>query len=450
MHFLRAILTPETTGGLPRNEATQSQLTSGSFPAGDFFVPAQLGTWFVAAVLSHALRTREPAFTAGFSTAELRTHVEAAVTALEGILHEHAFTDAATGGKALYQVHRTPTGDAPRGNSFERTVSLIDNTFLLVGLHVTAAYFKALDPALAARIAALLTQFDLRMWIDGATLRLGGPDNPRSGSVVDRILTEGRLAVVAALARGELAPAAFQALMQAMLANSPAGVTPGGVRVAHLPFGGTALEIWAVTPYLATELRTRLGTDTLAPLVAAWEEARRQLSLPAAGATGVADGFGRFCYFAFSPAEDTVHPFLAQRVLIPPATGMQAGAMGTPAALQNLSRAFLALQSAGKFHPQFGVPNYLDFGTGLVNEANPVRGTLEIGQMAVALLNFLLPRAQRLEALLRQDAGWAAALQAYATLLDGPAGVSATSRQAAAGGTGGPPAAAGRSALPTP
>jgi hypothetical protein len=204
-----------------------------------------------------------------------------------------------------------------------------------------------------------------------------------------------------------------------MLAESQATVTPGGVAVVRLPFLGTASDIWAATPYLPVELTTRFGTETLAPLVTAWEETRLRLGLPAAGATGISDGFGHFLFFSLSPEEHPLPPLSDQLVLIPPATGMQAGAMGTPDALRNLARAFLALRAAGQFHLLFGVPNALDVGdTGLVNTADPDRGTLEMGQMAVALLNYLLPPAQQLDPLLGREAGWPAALEEYAPLLD--------------------------------
>jgi len=68
-------------------------------------------------------------------------------------------------------------------------------------------------------------------------------------------------------------------------------------------------------------------------------------------------------------------------------------------------------------HPAYGFPNYLDVGTGLVNEADPVRGTLEIGQMAVALLNRLLG-GNFLDDLLQQDAGWSSAVLSYYSLIN--------------------------------
>jgi hypothetical protein len=421
MRFLRAILDPATTGGLPRNEATASQLDSGTFPAQDFFTPAQLGTWLTAAVLARRYREVNPAFTAGFTTTEYHTQVTAVVMALEHILATPTshFADSRTGGKALYQVHLTPSGVPPRQTDFERTVPLLDNVVLFLGLYVAAGDLAPRDPMLAGRLTTLLGQFRLAMWVEGDTVYSGGPDNPRLMRVGERITALVRLPLVTLRASGTLTPAAFRTRILAMLAESQATVTPGGVAVARLPFLGTASDIWAATPYLPVELTTRFGTETLAPLVTAWEETRLRLGLPAAGATGISDGFGHFLFFSLSPEEHPLPPLSDQLVLIPPATGMQAGAMGTPDALRNLARAFLALRAAGQFHLLFGVPNALDVGdTGLVNTADPDRGTLEMGQMAVALLNYLLPPAQQLDPLLGREAGWPAALEEYAPLLD--------------------------------
>ncbi len=420
---LRAVLDPQTTGGLPRNEATERQLSSGEFPAVDFFVPAQLGAWTSAAILSHALRERRSEFRSGFSTDELLAYADAIVGAVERILEHHAFTDPVTGGKALYQVHYTPTGEAPRGSPFERTISLLDNAALITGLDVASLYLQRLDPTLAARIDALLARFNLSMWVVGNAMRIGaqGTEDPRTGPMLDRIVSEGRLAAVAARARGEIDAGTFASIVQSMIAQSRSGASETGLTIEYLPYVGTALEVWSATPYLSDELGSRLGSGTLIPLVSAWEEVRARLRLPAAGATGIADGFGHFLEFAWSPSENRDNPFLDQHVLVPPAAGIQAGAVGAiePLALKNLERVLRAASQSRRLHPAFGVPNYLDFGTGLVNEGNPVWGTLEIAQMAVALLNHLL--GDELRDLLGARPGWGGALEEYVNLLNASA-----------------------------
>jgi hypothetical protein len=413
VRFLRAVLDTNATGtgGLPRNEATLSELTATNFSQ-DFFVPAQLGTWMTVAVLGHALRSNNPAFTAGFDTADLTNHLAANVNAISNILATSAFTNSE--GKAFYQVHLVPSGAAPRATDYDNTISLLDNTLLVVGMQVASAYVMSFDTNLASRIAALLTQFNLRLWFTNDQMFIGGPKNPRTNSTLDRIVSEGRLSPVAALARAEISGAEFTGLIRAMIAQSRG--SSGSVSMQSLPFYGTSLEIWSPTPYLSGELNTAFGSGTLKPMVTAWEQTRRRLDLPAAGATGAANGFGQFGEFAFTSAESS-STNQDRFLVVLPAVGMQAGAIGHADALANLGRAFHAAKLAGEFQPTFGFPNYLDSGSGLVNTTNPVWGTLEIGQMAVALLNHLLG-GQFLETLLRQDAGWANALDQYYSILD--------------------------------
>jgi len=422
VNFLRAVLDPLTTGGLPRNEATKRQLELEGLPPVDFFVPAQAGVWISAAVLSHALRSEHSEFLAGFTSDELIASAEALVAALENIVERYAFTDPITGGKALYQVHHVPNGDAPLMTDFERTVPLLDNALLIAGLEAASAYLRSLDSALSDRIDTLLGRFDLAMWVDGQLMRIGalGAKDPRTGISLDRIVSEGRLAAVAARGRGELDGSMFSAIIEAMIQQSSAGLTEGGVTVEHLPFFGTALEIWSPTPYLTDELVSRLGTGTLLTLVPAWEETRTRIGLPAAGATGISSGRGTFLTLALSPAENTQNALLDRRIVVPPAVGIQAGAVGgpQPLALKNLERTFRVAKQSGRFHALYGLPNYLDFGTGLVNEENPVRGTLEIGQMAVALLNHLLG-AHALSDLLKMRPGWSDAFEEYVGVLNG-------------------------------
>jgi hypothetical protein len=436
MNFLRALDSPTTTAGLPLNGASQSELKSGTFSS-TFFVPAQLGTWFADAVLANAEYRQDPTFTAGLTDQQLMTDLTASETSLETILTNYAYTDPTTGGKALYQVHLTPSGQAPRGNSYEQTVPLLDNAELVAGLQTAANYLlyrfnpaPGINPqdvsALAGRIDTAIGRFNFRMWFDGTNLHLGGPENPLSGSVLDRVTAEGRLAAVVAASLGDLSPAELAGVVNSLRSQSVQGVSAGGVAAQQLPYFGTALESWAVTPYLSSELATFYGSDTLYPLAAATMETSQRLGLPAAGAEGVDNGFGAYELFGLAPAEGQ-YSGLNDSVLIPPAAGVMAGALANAPlpqlqtvaqqAVQNFSATMTALQNANQLDPTWGVPNYLDFGSGQVNEANPERGFLEIGQMATALLNGLLG-GQYVEGLLRYTPGWNTALAQYDGLLD--------------------------------
>ncbi|MHC4404183.1 MAG: RHS repeat domain-containing protein, partial [Planctomycetota bacterium] len=430
MSFLRAVIDP--VSGLPYNEATQAELDSGTgqFTA-SHFVPAQLGNWLTAAVLSNALaRQLHSGVSTGYTDEELIDQLEITIESLEGILADHAFTDdqdaQATGAKALYQAHDTHDGTL-RDDDFGRKVSLLDNVQLIAGLEVAKDYLRRLTPdlngALAARaetlagkIDAALGEFDVGMWLDGGTLWLGDQNDPRAGTMVDRITSESRLAPVVALARGEITAEEFAAIVDATIRQSQSATTPGGVAVAQVPFDGNALQIWAVTPCLSRELSTFYGPQTLEPLAATWLEKSQALGLPAAGATDVADGFGQFGKFGLSPAEGQPQ-YLDASVLIPPAAGMMAGALGASAAIENLASTVDSLRHAGFLDPTYGMPNYQDFGSGLVNMDNPVYGTLEIAQMTVGLLNQLLG-GSFVEDLLRETTGWSDAVGEYAALLN--------------------------------
>ena len=119
-----------------------------------------------------------------------------------------------------------------------------------------------------------------------------------------------------------------------------------------------------------------------------------------------------FRVFSVSPSEaGNQSDYHDVQVVIPPAVGMMAGAVGTDEANAKLD-AMLAKIKEEKGMTVFGVPNYIDFGTGVVDSNDPVFGTLEIEQMLVGLLNQKLG-GKYIEQLLRQDAAWDTAYQAY-------------------------------------
>ena len=71
-------------------------------------------------------------------------------------------------------------------------------------------------------------------------------------------------------------------------------------------------------------------------------------------------------------------------VLVPPAAGMMAGAIGAAPicelkaqadlAIKNLIDTKVALTNEGTYDATYGFPNYLDFGSGQVNENDPRMG----------------------------------------------------------------------------
>lgn len=390
MRFLRTVV--DQTSGLPFNEATETELEAAlesmtqSF-ASNFFVPAQLGNWLTVAVMSHAYhRQTNGAFMDGMDDMELLDVLDKAATAISGILtgDNTAFSGQTQGGddaKAFYQVHDTATG-APRTGPFDLKVSLLDNSQLITGMHLAEIYVQSLvneldgEPKTAAmnivnKLGNSLGMFHLALWFDdggGAAPRftLGDTDDPTAGSAVDRITSESRLAVVAARARDEITSEQFSQLIETMIGESKAGASGAGTQVAKVPFFGTALEAFAIAPYLSgPEQQSLYGADTLGPLVGAQIETAAGLQLPAAGATGVADGNGGFRLLGLNPAENN-HGGLDQDVLIPPAAGMMV-AVGGDGPLDNLNAAVTSLKNASQFHDIFGVPNYQDFGTGTVN-----------------------------------------------------------------------------------
>ncbi|MCA9219447.1 MAG: Ig-like domain-containing protein, partial [Planctomycetales bacterium] len=425
----------DDTTGLPYNEATRSELSADPpVLSKSFFVPAQLGNWFTAAVLAHAYRDQiNGQFTAGPTDDELIGELERSVMSLANILGTPGLAFEADGAKALYQFHHTVDG-TPLTDAFARKVSLLDNSQLIAGMQVAANYLRTirgeLPAVLMSRADALVNQldgpggllgaFDIGMWMSGGELKIGETDSPLGRDAVDRIVTEGRLAPVAGLARGELTQAEFDVILDRMLANSFSGTTTGGIGVERLPHFGTGLEAWAISPYLSSEFDSLFGSQTLMPLAEARLETATALGLPAAGATSVATGLAssEFREFSLGPIEPNhTHPNLNTRTLVPLDSGMMAGAVGTAAAWQNFENAISSVQAAGLFDPQFGLPNYQDLGDSLVNEADPVYGTLEVEQMVVAVLNRQLG-GSFVEDLLRQSAGWDAALNAYTAALN--------------------------------
>ncbi len=403
-------LSTASLGGLPINELPASALPPyGRPPQESFHVPAQIGATLVARVLAHELRRTSPTFEAGPSTEELLASTEDVVDAVARVLTTTAYVDASTGGRAFYQVHLTPSGAVPRGSAFERTIPFLDNAELVIGLRVAALYLRSYHPALAERIEnELLPAWNFAMWRVGDDLALGAPDDPRAGPVLDRLVAEGRLAVVTAAAHGSISVDTLRSVVASMAAGSAAA--SGSTRTSgFVPYFGTGLEIWSVLPFLRGELATPLGT-TLVTLGGAHRSSAQRLGLAAAGATGVADGFGNFRQFGFGPAEVS-HADLDRAVLVPPAAGM-AVALEDGAALANLKATYSALLEARALDPLYGAPNAIAFEDGLVNERDPVRGTLEMAQMAIALLDHLLGPGT-LEAVLRRDPAWDAARRTY-------------------------------------
>lgn len=400
------------TGWLPRNEAKRSELQSSSFSQ-QHFVPAQLFNLPPLLALSHAYRTTNAAFTAGLTTAELTNALGGIAAALTNILANHAFTNAL--GKALYQVHFIASGVAPKGSSFEQTVSGYDHGFI-AGLEAAANYVRLFDPGLAARYDLLLTNFNMRMWYaTGSMMTIGGPFDPQGGGLIDRIASEGRLLAVTARARNEITSNEFEHVIKTMRAQS-FSTNDAGFEIEHLPYSGSALESVAATAYLNSERAAPFGERTLRPLLARWESLREQWNLPAVGASGIASGFvaPSFIRFVFPPREAGVDVVASNVVVLPAA--VMALAVGSPIATQNVVRAYHAARLAGVVDPVYGFPNYLDDGSVLVNNSDPVFGTLEVEQATIAALNALLGQ-RYLEDLLRLDTGWSSALDHYSGLL---------------------------------
>src|SRR5262249_9368200 len=137
----------------------------------------------------------------------------------------------------------------------------------------------------------------------------------------------------------------------------------------------------------------------LYPYVDAWRATADGLGLPAAGATGISTGNG-FMALGMTPREASPGPDADQHLTIPPAAGMMAGATGVAPfadlqpfgdrAFDNLDDTATALTAANRLDPVYGAPNYLDFGSGLTDETDPVYGFLEEAESALGLLNGFL------------------------------------------------------------
>jgi len=401
--------------GMPINEAAVSELDSGVFNS-QFFVPAMLGYQMMMAVLGHNTRVADATFTAGADDAALLADLRRKITTLEDIMANDVYCDKETGKCAMYQVYVT-SGTSPQRGDWEGIVSHLDNTFVIVGLGITRNYLTSLerDAGLEARLDALLERFSHRMWLADAYLMQGAPNNPRAGGAIDRLLHEGRTSILSARARDEITAEEFRLLIEMLHLRSTHGINSNGGVIDALPFTGSALEIIAAHPFMTSEATTRFGPMILERLLDARIAQAHRLGLPAAGATGTANGFGAFTGFTLAPAELSHDERRNLQVLVPPAAGMWV-ALETTDAIRNFMAAYRTARDAGMIHPVYGLPNYVDVGhSGVVNTADPVYGTLEINQMGVALLNGL-NGTYALEPILRQTPGWDRALHDYVAL----------------------------------
>jgi hypothetical protein len=486
MNVYRFLVDPVRTGGLPVNEVSHAELVAGTQPTDSYFwVPAMLGNYLAIGALSNAYRHQDATFTAGYSDAELLTTFAATETSLEHILSTPGFTYVDTnpasptfGKQALFQFHiTTAAGDPEEGapldpnvgdGSFSRIVSGLDNEQLIAGLTFADQYLRSLtrqelDPAiplarvtaLADRMSASLTHFDLRMWFNSADDHFfqGLPDDPHGGSDDDRITREGRLAFVTALARGEITQAEFQAGVTSVDTASTEGAssfdtsaTPAVVE--RRSFFGTNLEMYAIAPFVTEEQLGPYGEGTLYPEVQALKVSANGLGLPAGGAAAVSSGF-TFQGFAMSPAENESGDTFGHQVLIPPAVGEMAGATFVAPlpslqpfgdlAIQQLTDAVNALkaQAAATTDPvakhwdtnpdgsvRYGAPNYLNVadttiinGNPIVDDTDPRYGFLEIGEMGLGLLNGLMGGTY-IEDTLITDPGWFNAARQYQEVLN--------------------------------
>ncbi len=418
MNFIRVIFSEENC--LPRNEAFESQLESDSIES-NTFVPNMIGYWMLAAVLSYEVKKLNPELTNGFDKQELLDKLYCVLDALDDILENHAFVDTQGTGKwALYQVHNL-NGEAPLSNEFEQIVSMLDNVYLVTALKVVEIWSQSVDPILSNKIENTLQSFDISMWLqDDRYWSHGGPMNPTPDGVpvVDRILAEGRMVYVTALARGEIDLANFVWGLDQLRFLSQPYTSPQGVYVEYLPYFGTSLEKWIVPNFLSVELKTKFGCNTLYPVLTAQEEQRCSLNLISNEATGIGDGFYNFLEFGNTPSEGNP-PNQDINLLIPPAVMMQAGVMAKihPFSEENFLRAIEILNSDSLLNSTWGLANYFECETEIVNSDDLLWGTLEIEQGTVALLNMLLG-GDYIENLLRQDNEWDNAINSYAAVLD--------------------------------
>ena len=248
--FMRHMLSDEC---LPFNGAKESELENGTISE-TFFVPNQLGYWMMNAVLSVEARALHPALTYGFTTTELLDLLPCMLDKLEFMQENASYVDPQSGKIALFQTYDSFTGEA-LGSEFDRIVSMLDNAYLITALRLTANWLEDKDANLHNQAESILDQFDMDIWIDDDSLYLGGTNDPLV-QPVDRIISESRLALVVALARGEMSPSLFSKILRYIQNDSV-----GNGSVAYLPFYGTALEIWVATALLPIELNTKLGCE---------------------------------------------------------------------------------------------------------------------------------------------------------------------------------------------
>lgn len=451
MNVLGRMNNAAVTGGLPVNEATAAeldQLGQGTVPTGQRqWVPGQVGFGMLAQIGSHAYRKLKTDFTGGLSDSELHATLNATLGKLETIFADSLrhYKDPVTQAKALYQRYDTLTATPLIRDRFENAIPLLDNAEVYTGLRATGNYLSGLTDldgtitpaqfaALVVRINALVGQMDFRMWFDGANLRIGGDTPlgtnpiPASGAIFDRITSETRLAAVAAFANGDLNSSAFANIITSAINSSKIGTSPNGSLIQRSPYFGTALEFVGATPLLASELATQYGQGTLLASVPAHRNVVSTLGggLPAFGATGVADGNGGFLRLALSPSEKDDNPHRDRQVLVPLAAGMVAGSLGKlplagsqeygNQAVKNLEDALDVAIAAGKYHANYGLPNAIDLGAGIINSTS-VWGYLETAEFATALLQYKLG-GDFYENLLRRTAGWNVAFNDYLRLLN--------------------------------
>jgi hypothetical protein len=401
--------------GLPVNEVNKH---GGALKT--FFVPAQLGTGLVAWVLGHQVRKADPTFTAGLADAEFAFRVDASLDRLEQIFATPTSLHPHPDYKLLFQTYDSKTATPLRNSTFDKTVSMLDNLFVMLGLkavqlHVVEA---GLDNSLATRAAALLDQMSLLPWLgqsgDLPVLHIGGADKANAGSIVDRILHEGRHAPLLARSMGDIDDLTLQQLVTRMMAATKSG--SAGQSLQFLPYSGSSLEAFAVTPYVPIERSRLLGISGFRPLAQAWINVGATLNLPASGATGIADGFGNFKAFTMGPAEKP-GPFHNKPVVVFPAVMQMAATAPGIATENNFMNAVAHARARGLFHEFYGLPNAMSITGNDVDNANPVYGTLETAQALVCQLDSILG-GNYLGSLLDQDPAWAAASDDYERLCD--------------------------------
>ena len=421
--FVKSILHEDFC--MPRNEAALSELQANEIRA-DHFVPAQLGFWITAAILSTDLGKLDPSFVEGYSEEEVISKLSCVLGSLEQILGEQAYI-AENGKKALYQVHKVD-GRAPKGTDFEKTVSMLDNAYLILGLEFAKNWIEEKDPSLAIQIRTILSEFDPGMWISSDSISsanfthsldrlfIGCAENSSCGPIFDRFTSEGRIMPVLALAHGVIDSKMLERIFTQALMNSQDKTTTKGTHIEKVPFFGTALEIFVPTIFLSNELETAYGCHTLLPFAQAWLEEGERLNLPGVGAMGISNGFGEFTLFTLPPSEETDQMCQSTSIIIPPAAAIMAGTLSPliEGACMNLKN---IIEAYGEM-PPFGLPNYLatELPTAKVNVDNPMYGTLEILQGATALFNLCLG-GDYIERMLRRDPNWDTALKAYSDYL---------------------------------